>query len=96
MVLARGGSISCAVLSLEAQVLVNPELAGARVAGSENSETDDDTYISIIRWRAPMPSIDARVLTEGPQFGRDLSELAQTLGDGVAYRGPGQHSNCMS
>lgn len=64
MVLARGSSISCAVLSLQTQVLVDPELAGARVAGSEDGKSDDDS--------------------ERPKFGRDLSELSQTLGDSVA------------
>lgn len=42
----RGGrGIGCAVLALKTQVLVNPELAGARVAGSEDGKSDDDTYI---------------------------------------------------
>lgn len=64
VVLAGGSSISCAVLSLQTQVLVDPELAGARVAGSEDGKSDDDS--------------------ERPKFGRDLSELSQTLGDSVA------------
>jgi hypothetical protein len=45
VVLSRSSGIGCAVLSLETQVLVNPELASARIAGSEHGKSDNDAYI---------------------------------------------------
>lgn len=55
--------IVLAVLAGETEVLINEEFAEARVASSEDGETDDDT--------------------EGNQFSRNLSELSQTLGNGM-------------
>lgn len=51
-------------LSAQTEVLVNPEFAGARVAGGGNGKSNDGS--------------------KGKQLGRDLLELAEALGDGVA------------
>lgn len=89
MVLSRSSSsIGCAVLALESQVLVNPELAGARVAGSEDSKGDDNACKGG-QLAGPGRFLGTYVgmLTKGPQLGRDVSELAQTLRYSVAYDG---------
>ena len=44
VVLAMGLGVGRAILSLEADGLVNDEVAHARVTGGANGEADDDTY----------------------------------------------------
>lgn len=44
--LLGSSTVGCAVLSVEAQGLVNPDLARDGVSGSNNGKRDNDTYIN--------------------------------------------------
>lgn len=82
---------SSRALSTQAQVLVDDELADTGVAGSNDGKANDDSYFVLDAFVCDLAG--GFRITEGHQLKRDLLELAETLGDSVAYIESGRGSD---
>jgi len=84
-----GVKVSCPVLALQADVLVNQKVAGGRVDGSADGEGDDNPCgvpMSLWSWQEQACVVGGQ-LTEGDQLRRDLLQAPQTLRDCVRCEG---------
>lgn len=85
------------ILPLQAEVLVDHEMAGGRVNGSGYTEEDDDACGSYEYGSGGVaPRGLSRWLTEGNQLGWDLPQTSQALRDRVRCESTRFVSACRS